>query len=215
MGLPADQGIRGSTRHTDESTDVARTVAKGAGPRLGLHMITLVRVPRVYPLGCRSPPAACAWPPTRPTSSCTSWPCRPGAASPTPPRYSRSSITTARSAPANRSYQPAAWTSGVGHVQHGVIDRHHAGPGGLLDSLYRLRILRHPPRRVDPPRQPAGRTTARPRGSGRASGAVAVSLAEHLHLGVGLVDVDGEVIELLDELLDVLRLELGEVDRYP
>jgi hypothetical protein len=53
------------------------------------------------------------------------------------------------------------------------------------------------------------------RWSGRASGAVAVSLAEHLHLGVGLVDVDGEVVEVLDELLDVLRLELGEVDRYP
>jgi hypothetical protein len=62
-------------------------------------------------------------------------------------------------------------------------------------------------------RQPAGR---RPTPwSGRASGAVTVSLAEHLHLGVGLVDVDGELIELLDELLDVLRLELGEVDRYP
>ncbi|PZW00521.1 hypothetical protein SAMN05443287_1246 [Micromonospora phaseoli] len=45
--------------------------------------------------------------------------------------------------------------------------------------------------------------------------AVPVSLAEHLHLGVGLVDVDGDVVELLDELLDVLRLELGEVDRYP
>lgn len=50
---------------------------------------------------------------------------------------------------------------------------------------------------------------------GRAFGAVAVLLAEHLDLGVGLVDVDGEVVELLDELLDVLRLELGEVDRYP
>jgi hypothetical protein len=51
--------------------------------------------------------------------------------------------------------------------------------------------------------------------SGRASGAVAVLLAEHLHLGVGLVDVDDDVVELLDELLDVLRLELGEVDGYP
>ncbi len=49
----------------------------------------------------------------------------------------------------------------------------------------------------------------------RASGAVAVLLAEHLHLGVGVVDVDGDVVELLDELLEVLRLELGEVDRYP
>jgi hypothetical protein len=46
-------------------------------------------------------------------------------------------------------------------------------------------------------------------------GAVAVSFAEHLHLAVGILDVDGELIELLDELLDVLRLELGEVDRYP
>ena len=44
---------------------------------------------------------------------------------------------------------------------------------------------------------------------------VAVSLAEHLHLGVGLVEVDGDVVEVLDELLDMLRLELGEVDRYP
>ena len=42
-----------------------------------------------------------------------------------------------------------------------------------------------------------------------------VSLAEHLHLGVGRVDVDGDVVEVLDELLDVLRFELGEVDRYP
>src|SRR5215467_11321941 len=42
-----------------------------------------------------------------------------------------------------------------------------------------------------------------------------MSLAEHLYPGVGLVDVDGELIELLDELLDVLRFELGEVDRYP
>ncbi len=47
------------------------------------------------------------------------------------------------------------------------------------------------------------------------SGAVAVSLAEHLHLGVGLGKVDDDVVELLDELLDVLRLELGEVDRHP
>jgi len=44
---------------------------------------------------------------------------------------------------------------------------------------------------------------------------VAASFAEQLHLGVGLVDVDGDIVELLDELLDVLRLELGEVDRYP
>jgi hypothetical protein len=65
-------------------------------------------------------------------------------------------------------------------------------------------------------RQPAGRPDGRPTPwSGRPSGVVAVSLAEHLHLGVGLVDVDGDVVELLDELLDVLRLELGEVDRYP
>lgn len=47
------------------------------------------------------------------------------------------------------------------------------------------------------------------------SGPVTVSRAEHQHLGVGLLDVDGELIELLDQLLDVLRLELGEVDRYP
>lgn len=40
------------------------------------------------------------------------------------------------------------------------------------------------------------------------------SLAEHPHLGVGLVDVDGEAVELLDELLDVLRPELGEIDRH-
>lgn len=39
-----------------------------------------------------------------------------------------------------------------------------------------------------------------------------MSLAEHLHLDVGLVDVDGDVVELPDELLDVLRLELGEVE---
>jgi hypothetical protein len=44
---------------------------------------------------------------------------------------------------------------------------------------------------------------------------VAVSLAEHLHLGIGVVDVDDDLVEMLDELLDVLRLELGEVDRYP
>jgi hypothetical protein len=44
---------------------------------------------------------------------------------------------------------------------------------------------------------------------------VAASFAEHLHLGVGLVGGDGDVVELLDELLDVLRLERGEVDRYP
>jgi hypothetical protein len=42
-----------------------------------------------------------------------------------------------------------------------------------------------------------------------------VSFAEHLHLAFGVVDIDGELIELLDELLDVLRFELGEVDRYP
>src|ERR1700761_6920733 len=41
------------------------------------------------------------------------------------------------------------------------------------------------------------------------------SLAEHLHLGVGVVNVDGDLVELVNELLDVLRLELGEVDRYP
>ena len=61
-------------------------------------------------------------------------------------------------------------------------------------------------------RRPDGRLTP---WSGRASGVVAVLLAEDLHLGVGLVDVDGDVVEVLDELLDVLRLELGEVDRYP
>ena len=42
-----------------------------------------------------------------------------------------------------------------------------------------------------------------------------LSLAEHLHLAVGVVDVDGDLVELVDELLDVLRLELSEVDRYP
>src|SRR5690348_15236121 len=59
------------------------------------------------------------------------------------------------------------------------------------------------------PHRPAARSrsTSRPDGrptpwSGRPSGAVAVSLAEHLHLGVGLVDVDRDVVELLDELLD-------------
>jgi hypothetical protein len=51
--------------------------------------------------------------------------------------------------------------------------------------------------------------------SGRGVGAVGVSFAEHLHLAGGVLDVDGELIELLNELLDVLRLELGEVDRYP
>jgi hypothetical protein len=60
------------------------------------------------------------------------------------------------------------------------------------------------------------RTAGRPRGSGgRAPGAVAVSLAEHPHLGIGVVDVDGDLVELIDELLKVLRLELGEVDRHP
>jgi hypothetical protein len=39
-----------------------------------------------------------------------------------------------------------------------------------------------------------------------------VLLAENPHLGVGLVDVDGEVVELFDEFLDVLRFQLGEVD---
>ncbi|MFE2433104.1 hypothetical protein ACFXJ5_41230 [Streptomyces sp. NPDC059373] len=42
-----------------------------------------------------------------------------------------------------------------------------------------------------------------------------MSFAEDLHPGVGVVDVDGEVVEVLDELLEVLRLELAEVDRYP
>jgi hypothetical protein len=48
-----------------------------------------------------------------------------------------------------------------------------------------------------------------------AGGGALVSFAEHLHLAFGVVDIDGELIELLDELLDVLRFELGEVDRYP
>jgi hypothetical protein len=48
-----------------------------------------------------------------------------------------------------------------------------------------------------------------------AGGSALVSFAEHLHLAVGVVDIDGELIELLDEFLDVLRFELGEVDRYP
>lgn len=44
---------------------------------------------------------------------------------------------------------------------------------------------------------------------------VAVLLAEHLHLGAGVVDVDGDLVELVDELLELLRLEFVEVDRYP
>jgi hypothetical protein len=40
------------------------------------------------------------------------------------------------------------------------------------------------------------------------------SLAEHLYFGAGVVDVDGDLVELVDEFLDVLRLELSEVDRY-
>jgi hypothetical protein len=47
-----------------------------------------------------------------------------------------------------------------------------------------------------------------------AGGGALVSFAEHLHLAVGVVDINGELIELLDEVLDVLRFELGEVDRY-
>ena len=43
----------------------------------------------------------------------------------------------------------------------------------------------------------------------------AVLLAEHVHVGVVVVDVDGDLVELLDELLELLRLELSEVDRYP
>ncbi|HSA50832.1 MAG TPA: hypothetical protein VLH10_12090, partial [Yinghuangia sp.] len=42
-----------------------------------------------------------------------------------------------------------------------------------------------------------------------------VSLAEHLHLGPGVVDVDREIVELLDQVFKVLRLELAEVDREP
>jgi hypothetical protein len=44
---------------------------------------------------------------------------------------------------------------------------------------------------------------------------VAVSLAEDMHVGVVVVDVDGDLVKLLDELLELLRLELSEVDRYP
>jgi hypothetical protein len=44
---------------------------------------------------------------------------------------------------------------------------------------------------------------------------VAVSLAEHLHLGIGVLHVDDDVVEVLDEFLEVLRLELGEVERHP
>lgn len=50
---------------------------------------------------------------------------------------------------------------------------------------------------------------------GRPPGSVVVSLAEHLHLGVGFVDVEGELVELVDELFDVLGLELSQIDRYP
>lgn len=84
-----------------------------------------------------------------------------------------------------------------------------------LGARWPGRTLRLRRVRVDRPRPPAVRTAARPPWSGRPSGAVAGSLAEHLHLGVGVVDVDGELVELLDELVELLRLELGEVDRYP
>src|SRR5262249_45338473 len=42
--------------------------------------------------------------------------------------------------------------AGVGHVQRGVIDRHHAGPGGLLDG-HRWRWSAAPAlgRSTDPP----------------------------------------------------------------
>lgn len=52
-------------------------------------------------------------------------------------------------------------------------------------------------------------------GMSRTAETAPVSLAEHLHLSAGVVDIDGDLVELLDEVLEVLRLELGEVDRYP
>jgi hypothetical protein len=39
-------------------------------------------------------------------------------------------------------------------------------------------------------------------------------LAVHLDLGLGLVDVDGDVVEVLDQVLDVLWLQLTQVDQY-
>src|SRR3954469_21578087 len=41
------------------------------------------------------------------------------------------------------------------------------------------------------------------------------SFAEHADLGVGLVHLDGHLVERVDQLLDVLRLEPGQVDRDP
>ncbi|MEV7194111.1 hypothetical protein AB0N81_20230 [Streptomyces sp. NPDC093510] len=41
-----------------------------------------------------------------------------------------------------------------------------------------------------------------------------MSLAEDPHPGVGVVDVDVDLAEVVDEVLQVLRLELLEVERY-
>jgi hypothetical protein len=39
--------------------------------------------------------------------------------------------------------------------------------------------------------------------------------SQNLHSSVGVVDVDGDLVELIHGITEALRPELGEVDRYP